>query len=416
MENKTFWRQFCVGDLLYRKTPPSTGVPAKNLNVSEEQKDDLIPLITRGKSNNGIVGYIEKGSFETAKNKITYNDQFGLVLYHPYEFTTIKDHLSVLEANDSRFGKLMDKSHNLNFFIAKMIDRALSKKVYSFNYNPTEFRFGREIIVLPIKECDKTSEIWLIDNRSFTVDLDKIDAIIEGCKERVNKRTIEAYKTARDDYEELSKKYKGLINPLSNCVWKSFSLEELFDFNSGNQLSDNKKNLEISETKEGEFEIALITQSEKNNGIIGYLKLNEEIESKKMSNALTYSMHFGLCFYHDYDFVLMDTHGSVFRLIAKNSYLLDVLSTNKDFNYFIGKSITKVCRNGVYNYGWLPNSTRVGREIIMLPLYESDDNDGISVGGKVYKIDIARAIYLYAEGKKRLYQNKIDNFQSYIGG
>ena len=164
-------------------------------------------------------------------------------------------------------------------------------------------------------------------------------------------------------------------NVKSEIVWKGFRLGNIFDFNSSNQLSLNKKGLDISVEKTDIYNIALITQSEKNNGISGYLAENEEISSKKMKNYLTYSMHFGLCFYHDYDFVLMDTHGSVFRLLPRNEVLAKILNSEKAPNYFFSKIITKICNNSIYSYSWLPNSSRVSREIILLPCLEVSEND-----------------------------------------
>ena len=64
---------------------------------------------------------------------------------------------------------------------------------------------------------------------------------------------------------------------MGNITWKSFRLDELFTFDSGNQLSLNKKALDVSDDKNGEYTVALITQSEKNNGISGYLAENDEI-------------------------------------------------------------------------------------------------------------------------------------------
>ena len=157
---------------------------------------------------------------------------------------------------------------------------------------------------------------------------------------------------------------------MENITWKSFRLDNLFTFDSGNQLLLNKKALDVSDDKNGEYTVALITQSEKNNGISGYLAENDEISSKKMKRYLTYSMHFDLCFYHNYDFVLMDTHGSVFRLLANNTNFKKILDVEDSVNYFISMIITHVCSNDIYNYSWLPNSSRVGRELILLPCLE----------------------------------------------
>ena len=187
---------------------------------------------------------------------------------------------------------------------------------------------------------------------------------------------------------------------MDNIIWKRFTLDELFNFDSSNQLSMNKKALDVSPVKDEQYSIALITQSEKNNGISGYLEESEEISAKKMNGHLTYSMHFGLCFYHDYDFVLMDTHGSVFRLLAKNEVLNGIMQQNKEVNCFFGKLITKVCGNEIYSYNWLPNSTRVSREILMLPCLEVDKDDSYiwEECGKYYTLAVEYIKYIYLTG------------------
>lgn len=142
------------------------------------------------------------------------------------------------------------------------------------------------------------------------------------------------------------------------------------------------------------------------------MKETDEIKKKKMKGFLTYSMHFGLCFYHNYDFVLMDTHGSVFRLIPHNTILNLLLSRYECLNYFLGRTITNVCKNGIYNYSWLPNSTRVAREIILLPCLEvgKDDEYIWEENGRYYTLAVEYISYIYLTGKMKNNQKKIDNY------
>ena len=77
--------------------------------------------------NNGVVGYIDKIGFPTSKNKIIYNDQFGTILFHNYEFTIIKDHLSILEPSD-RLSKILEQNINAYVFITKLINKFLINK------------------------------------------------------------------------------------------------------------------------------------------------------------------------------------------------------------------------------------------------------------------------------------------------
>ena len=199
---------------------------------------------------------------------------------------------------------------------------------------------------------------------------------------------------------------------MENITWKSFRLDNLFTFDSGNQLLLNKKALDVSDDKNGEYTVALITQSEKNNGISGYLAENDEISSKKMKRYLTDSIHFGLCFYHNYDFVLMDTHGSVFRLLANNTNFKKILDVEDSVNYFISMIITHVCSNDIYNYSWLPNSSRVGRELILLPCLEVGEGEEYiwEESGKHYTLAVEYISYVYLTGRVNYNQKRIDNY------
>ena len=205
----------------------------------------------------------------------------------------------------------------------------------------------------------------------------------------------------------MSKKEKEVL------IWKGFKLGKLFEFNSTNQLSANKKALDLSDVRTNEYNIALITQSEKNNGISGYIKEDEETSQKKMKNFLTYSMHFGLCFFHDYDFVLMDTHGSVFRLLPINQILKHILDNFKYINYFFSQIITKICHSDLFSYGYLPNSARASREIILLPCLEVTKNDDYiwEEDGHYYTLAVDYISYIYLSGRVEYNQKLIDKYE-----
>ena len=201
---------------------------------------------------------------------------------------------------------------------------------------------------------------------------------------------------------------------MNEVIWKAFRLGDLFEFNSSNQLSLNKKALDISDIKNEEYKIALVTQSEKNNGISGYIKETEEISKKKMQNFITYSMHFGLCYYHDYDFVLMDTHGSVFRLLPKIQTLSNILENIKVVNYFISFIVKKVCHSDLFSYGYLPNSSRASREIILLPCLEVTKNDDYiwEENGHYYTLAVEYIEHLMNEAKELREQKTIRLYEA----
>ncbi|MCR5483089.1 MAG: hypothetical protein K6E99_01595, partial [Bacilli bacterium] len=323
-------------------------------------------------------------------------------------------HLSVIEARNEKLGEVLEKYNYVNIFIVKILNHVFSKEIFNFNFTGADYRFDREIILLPCLEVGEGEDfIWEDDGKHYTLAVVYIKKLMDEAKELREKKTIRLYEAERAKYEAERAKYEaGYKRERVSLVWKKFTLDNLFNFDSGNQLSMNKKALEVSSTKDDQFKIALITQSEKNNGISGYLEETEEIKDKKMNNYLTYSMHFGLCFYHNYDFVLMDTHGSVFRLLPKENKLGELMKQHEELNYFLGKSITKICRNGIYNYSWLPNSSRVGREIILLPCLEVGEGEDFiwEDDGKHYTLAIDYISYIYLTGKVNYNQKRIDNY------
>lgn len=416
------WKKFVLEDTFSRSTPPSTNLTAKEMNISDEPFEGSIALITRAETNNGIRGYIEKGDYPSLKGAITYNDQFSFFLYHDYEFTTIKDHLSVVRAKNSYFQKLLDENKFLNEFIVAILNHVFSKEIFNFNFTGADYRYDREIILLPCFETDDDDFILEENGKHYSLAVEYIRSLMEKAKEEQKNKTAHLHETERAKYEAERTKYDSerklfeeeYLKEKDRVVWKKFSLDELFEFDSGNQLSMNKKALIVSPFQNEKYSIALITQSEKNNGVSGYLEETEEISLKKMSGYLTYSMHFGLCFYHNYDFVLMDTHGSVFRLIPKENNLWNLMKSNELLNRFLGKTITKVCCNGVYNYSWLPNSSRVGREIILLPCLETNQpNDYIwEDGGRHFTLALNYISYVYLSGRVIHNQKMIDGYSN----
>ena len=190
------WKKFVLSETFSRKTPPSTSVTAKALNIHDEPSEGLIPLITRAETNNGIRGYIEKGTFPTAKNVITYNDQFSFFLYHEYEFTTIKDHLSIIKAKNEKLGELLDKYNYVNLFIVTILNHIFSKEIFNYNFTGADYRFDREIILLPCLEVGVDEDyIWEENGKHYTLAVEYISYIYLTGRVNYNQNRIDNYTT-----------------------------------------------------------------------------------------------------------------------------------------------------------------------------------------------------------------------------
>ena len=193
-KNRVVWRKYKLKDLFIRKAPPSTNVPAKELTIYDTPFDGSIALITRAESNNGVKGFIDKEDFPTLKKGITYNDQFSLFLFHNYEFTTIKDHLSIITASKDKLQKIMEENDFVDFFMTTVLNRIFSKKIFSFSFTGTEYRFDRELILLPCIEVEKPEDcIWEEDGKFYTLAVDYISYLYLWGMMNKKQKLIENY-------------------------------------------------------------------------------------------------------------------------------------------------------------------------------------------------------------------------------
>lgn len=198
---------------------------------------------------------------------------------------------------------------------------------------------------------------------------------------------------------------------MSSVIWKKMRLDSLFIYDSSNQMPFTKKQLNISDIKDDVFNTAVVTQSERNNGITGYIEGTSIDQSKIMKNVLIYSLNFGTCFYQHDDFVLLDTHGSIFRLIPKQERLKNILDSNAVIGYFFSKMIMKICKNGVYNYSWKPNSQRSGLEYILLPCVETNGNDIIlKENDRCFDLAVDYITFLISKVKANIEERTINKY------
>ena len=418
---EVIWKAYRLGDLFEFNSSNQLSLNKKALDISDIKIDDYkIALVTQSEKNNGISGYIketEEISKKKMKNFITYSMHFGLCYYHDYDFVLMDTHGSVfrLLPKIQTLSSILENRKDINYFISFIIKKVCHSDLFSYGYLPNSSRASREIILLPCLEVTKDDDyIWEENGHYYTLAVEYIEHLMNEAKELREQKTIHLYEAERAKYERERAKYEvGYKKERDVLVWKAYRLGDLFEFNSSNQLSLNKKALDISDIKIDDYKIALVTQSEKNNGISGYIKETEEISKKKMKNFITYSMHFGLCYYHDYDFVLMDTHGSVFRLLPKIQTLSSILENRKDINYFISFIIKKVCHSDLFSYGYLPNSSRASREIILLPCLEvTKDDDYIwEENGHYYTLAVEYISYMYLSGRVEFNQRLIDKYE-----
>ena len=407
--NDIIWKAFKLSDNFYRQTPPSTNMPAKELNISDVPFDNSIALITRAESNNGIKGYIQKGEFPTLKNKITYNDQFSLFLFHNYEFTTIKDHLSIFVPKNDYLKQLLDYNPSLNVFLINILNYIFSKDIFNFNFTGADYKFDRELILLPCLEVGKDDEyIWEENGHYYTLAVEYIKKLMDEAKELREQKTIRLYEAERAKYEAERAKYEaGYKREKDLLVWKSFALGTLFGWSSRKDLALKNYN-KIDHYEDGYVEVVTGSKDDKND-FISFDELPKNYPTYQDCLCLNTNGSIGYCLY--YDRPIISPTSSVHILLHKYEKLKKLMTIQ--VNGFFSKVISNIFTNGIYNRtACLISDEKFAREIILLPCLEvgKDDEYIWEENGHYYTLAVEYISYIYLTGKMENSQKKIDNY------
>ncbi len=413
--NEVIWRAYKISNLFKRCTPPSTNVPAKELEIHDYKKENTIALITRAEANNGIRGYIEKGDFPTISNAITYNDQFSLFLYHKYEFTTIKDHLSIIKCLNNNLQNILDSKSFVDSFLVIILNRVFSEEIFNYTFTGADYKFDREIILLPCLEVTKNDDyIWEENGHYYTLAVEYIECLMNEAKELREQKTIRLYEAERAKYERERAKYEiGYKKEKDALVWKGFKLGELFERDNSHQISGSKKVLDESPVYDLNHTIMNITASKNNNGCSGYLADKGEVSLIKRKGFLTIASdaaYGGICFYQNEYFV---STGHSNLLSIKNYKLKNLLDLNTIGYQFIAKLITTSLCNGTANRFFRSISSDFDREIILLPCLEVTKNDDYiwEENGHYYTLAVEYISYMYLSGRVEFNQRLIDKYE-----
>ena len=408
------WKAYKLGNL-FELTSSGT-IALKNYTLFDDYNEKRVEVVTSSKDNNNQFLDLDDlpKNIPVFSNALTINrnGSIGYCFYHNDKFIIPTGDSYVLTCLNERFKKYADESSY--HFLSILITHIFTSDVFGWSYKVNDERFTREIIMLPCLEVAEGEDyIWEENGKHYTLAVEYIKKLMDQAKELREQKTIRLYEAERAKYEAERAKYEaGYEREKSLLVWKGFTLADLYNFDTSLQYPFTQKDLDISAEKSDYYNLAVIAQSAQNNGVIGYIN-KERVDNKYIHNHLmTFSLNFGICFYHDYDFALLDTHGSIFKLISKNEKFDEIIYNEKLVNLFLAKIIDKVCAKSVYNWNWKPNSGRVSREIIMLPCLEvAEGEDYIwEENGKHYTLAVEYISYIYLSGRVNKNQKLIDTY------
>ena len=407
------WKAYKLGDLFERTTPPATNCTAKELDIYDEPFDGSVALITRAETNNGIRGYIKNNGYPTLKRGITYNDQFSLFLFHNYEFTTIKDHLSILHSKYEKLNVLMLEDKDVDNFLIIIFNKIFSKEIFNFNYTGADFKFTREIIMLPCLEVAEGEDyIWEENGKHYTLAVEYIKKLMDQAKELCEQKTIRLYEAERAKYEAERAKYEaGYEREKSLLVWKGFKLGDLFDFSGNHIIKSQIKNLTVYDEYEPGT-VGNVTASKENNGIVGYITETDEIMAKKKKHILTIASdaaYAGICYYQK-DYVVSTGHNKMIDLAIPE---MKKLFEKEELLYsFMAKMLTKIFCKTFYGFSKSITEDDFYKNFIMLPCLEvAEGEDYIwEENGKHYTLAVEYISYIYLSGRVNKNQKLIDTY------
>ena len=413
--NDIIWKAFKLSDLFEFSSGNTFAL--KNYNLYDEPGESLIEVVTSSKDseNNQFISAVDIPSSCPIYEKsltINRNGSIGYCLYHDDKFIIPTGDSYALLYKNEKFEKVMNIY--VNSFLSLIITHLFTTTVFGWSYKVNSDRFDRELILLPCLEVGKDDEyIWEENGHYYTLAVEYIKKLMDEAKELREQKTIRLYEAERAKYEAERAKYEaGYKRERRALVWKGFTLGELFNFDSSNQYPFTQKQVDIVDCKDDEHDIAVIAQSAQNNGVIGYINRNENTEKYVFNDSMTFSMNFGICFYHQSDYLLLDTHGSIFRLIAKSENFANTVKNKLEVNLYLAKIINKICSKSLYDWQWKPNSQRASRELILLPCLEvgKDDEYIWEENGHYYTLAVEYISYIYLTGKMEYSQKKIDNY------
>lgn len=314
------WRAFKVGgNEGVFNVSNSKPYHKSNLNTAEYG----IPYITRTSINNGLEDIVIDNNYEkNKKNSISLGAENADFFFQSIEYVTGNKMYHISNEKITR---------HIGLFLVQAFRQSIKNCGFGYGKGLTGTRFKNRYVLLPIDEA--------------------------GCP---NWRFMEGYIKERENNQrhELKDYYKDrlldlVINPsvLIDVKWKEIPLQELFEFERGNQNN-------MSMCADGN--IPLISAKKVDNGLKRFISDN----GKKVFDRHILTLNndgdggVGIAYYQASN-VAIDTH--VTALIPK-------LPISREALLFISKTITT--QRDKFSHGYSLNNNRIRAQKIVLPVNE----------------------------------------------
>ena len=160
---------------------------------------------------------------------------------------------------------------------------------------------------------------------------------------------------------------------MSNIVWKAYKLGNIFERSTKLAFKKNQKDLSLSQIKNNETDIALISASRNGSGCVGYLEEKEVPLNLISINKITFDDQWGFTYFQKERFVITGGHNAILEI--KNTKLENLMLHHKFCFSFVCLILNKITlKSGIFGYGYKINN-KFDREIILLPCLEVTKND-----------------------------------------
>ncbi len=196
---------------------------------------------------------------------------------------------------------------------------------------------------------------------------------------------------------------------MGKIVWRSFNLDRLFEFSSGNTIALKDYNLS-DQYSDGFVEVVTSSKDNMSNSYMNVLDVPSSCPIYENSLTINRNGSIGYCHYHKNKFIIPT--GDSYTLLHRNEKLKNVMDKNA-YNFF-AIIITHIFTKSVFGYSYKVNSERFGRELILLPCLEvaKDEEHIWEEDGHCYTLAVEYIKELMDKAKEEREKNTIRLYEA----